>query len=85
MFNILSVPRYGVPKDFPTLSEMDVFGRTIHEMFYSVTSRGINHITLAQFDDICNSKKYSFDLKQEEKAKLMRSIVKYVFPMFDCT
>ncbi|KAL5257398.1 hypothetical protein ACHWQZ_G012366 [Mnemiopsis leidyi] len=68
--------RYGVPKDFPTLSEMDVFGRTIHEMFYSVTSRGINHITLAQFDDICNSKKYSFDLKQEEKAKLMRSIVK---------
>ena len=58
---------------------MDVFGRTIHEMFYSVTTRGINHITLAQFDDICNSKKYSFDLKQEEKAKLMRSIVKYVY------
>ncbi|XP_063694562.1 uncharacterized protein LOC134826205 isoform X2 [Bolinopsis microptera] len=68
--------RYGVPKDFPTLSEMDVFGRTIHEMFYSVTTKGINHITIPQFDDICNSKKYNFDLKQEEKSKLMRSIVK---------
>ena len=73
---MITLRRYGVPKDFPTLSEMDVFGRTIHEMFYSVTTRGINHITLSQFDDICNSKKYSFDLKQEEKSKLMRSIVK---------
>ena len=68
--------RYGVPKDFPTLSEMDVFGRTIHEMFYSVTTRGINHITLNQFDEICQSKKYNIDLTAEEKNKLVKTIVK---------
>ena len=68
--------RYGVPDDFPTLRDMDVFGRTIHEMFYSVTARGINYITLPQFDEICASKKYNFGMRDEEKRGLIKGIIK---------
>ena len=45
-------------------------------MFIPTPFRKENYITLAQFDDICNSKKYKFNLEEEEKKKLLKNIVK---------